>query len=275
MPDALTAERARPGRLTGKIAFISGIAGGQGRAAALLFTQEGATVWGCDVNVEGAAETVAMVRAAGGDIDSLHPLDLMTADGPTRWVAEGVERHRRIDVLYNNASLSVMRTLSDPDAWEAWRTTIAGELDLVFATILAAWPHLTTQEGGASIINTASTAARRGQPLPITSPGSSAAHSAAKAGVIGLTRQVAAEGAPFGIRANAILPGFIEAPVTAPVLARPGVRESIAKLMPLNRIGQPDDVAKVAAFLASDDSAWMNAEEVTVDGGAIGIARYG
>jgi len=266
----------RTGRLSGKTTFITGIAGGQGRAAALLFAREGATVWGCDLDAEGAEETVALAREQDGTtIASLHPLDLMIEDGPKRWIDEGVERFGRIDVLYNNASHAVMRRIEDPDAWSAWQTTIRGELDLVFATIVAAWPHLVAQDGGSSIITTASTAARRGSPLPISSPGSSAGHSAAKAGVLGLTRQVAAEGAPHQIRANAILPGFIEAPVTAPILARPGVRESITKSMPLRRIGQPEDIAKVALFFASDDAAWITAEDITVDGGSVSITERG
>lgn len=263
------------GRLEGKTTFITGIAGGQGRAAALLFAREGAVVWGCDLDARRAQETVELAAAEGHEISSMHPVDLMSETGPKAWIDTGVERFGRIDVLYNNASHAVMRTIDDPEAWSAWQTTIRGELDMVFATIVAAWPHLVAQGGGASIITTSSTAARRGSPLPITSPGSSAGHSAAKAGVLGLTRQVAAEGAPHQIRANAILPGFIEAPVTAPVLAHPGVREAITKSMPLRRIGQPEDIAKVALFLASDDALWITAEDITVDGGSVSITERG
>lgn len=263
------------GRLAGKTAFITGIGGGQGRAAALLFAREGAQVYGTDIDPEGASETVRLVRTEGGRIHSMHPLDLTEEDAPRRWIDDGVQRFGRIDVLYNNAGQVMFRRIDDAEAWQAWRVTIRGELDLVFATILAAWPHLVAQGGSASIITTSSTAARRGGPLPITSPGSSAAHSATKAGVIGLMKQVAAEGAPHGIRANSILPGFIDSPATERILAHPGAPERIAQSLPLRRIGRPEDIAKVALFFASDDSAWVTAEELTVDGGAVSITEIG
>ncbi|HEY4094790.1 MAG TPA: SDR family NAD(P)-dependent oxidoreductase [Baekduia sp.] len=261
------------GRLAGKVAFISGTAGGQGRAAALLFAREGAAVFGCDLNAEGDAETVALVTEQGGEMASLHPLDLTAEDGPQCWIAAGIERFGRIDILYNNASTTIMRRIEDDDAWSSWQYTIRGELDLVFATILAAWPHLMAQEDGASIVNTSSTAALRGLPLPITGGGSCAAHSAAKAGVLAVTRQAAAEGAPHRIRCNAILPGLIEAPVTASIFAPPGARERIAATVPLRRIGQPQDVAHAALFFASDESSWVTGQTLVVDGGTVAIVE--
>ncbi|MCW2986880.1 MAG: dehydrogenase [Conexibacter sp.] len=259
-------------RLAGKVAFISGTAGGQGRAAALLFAAEGAQVWGCDLDGERNAETVDMVGAAGGDMDALAPLDLTADDGPARWIADGIARYGRIDILYNNASTARMRRIDDPDIWATWRYTIAGELDLVFATIVAAWPQLVAQ-GGASIVNTSSTAALRGLPLPINGGGSSAAHSAAKAGVLAVTRQAAAEGAPHGIRCNAVLPGLIEAPVTANIFDQPGARERIAARVPLRRVGQPEDVARAALFFASQDSSWVTGQTLVVDGGTVSIVE--
>jgi len=159
------------------------------------------------------------------------------------------------------------------DAYEAFTFTIEGELTMVFATIYAAWPHLVAQEGPSSIVTTSSNAAIQGMPIPITTPGSSAGHSAAKAAVLGLTRQVAAEGAPHGIRANAILPGFIETGVTAPILEQPGVRSAISASIPLRRVGQPNDIALAAVYLASDESSWMTGETLTIDGGAHSVRR--
>lgn len=260
------------GRLDGRVAFITGTGGGQGRAAAELFAREGATVWGCDLRADGAQETVDRIVAAGGRAASLHPLDLTEEGGARRWIEEGVARFGRIDVLYNNASHAVMRRLGDADMWEAWQTTIRGELDLVFATIEAAWPHLVRQGRGSSIVNTSSTAALRGLPLPESGPGSSTGHSAAKAGLLGLTRQVAAEGASYGIRANAVLPGFIDAPVTSFILDQPGARERIGARLPLGRVGRPEDVAFAALYFACDESAWVTGETLTVDGGAVSVA---
>ncbi|MDO8212059.1 SDR family NAD(P)-dependent oxidoreductase [Conexibacter sp. CPCC 206217] len=261
------------GRLAGRVAFISGTAGGQGRAAALLFAREGAAVFGCDLDAEGSEETLRLVRAEGGTIASLHPLDLTEEDGPRRWIAAGVERFGRIDVLYNNASTAIMRRIEDDDAWSSWRYTIRGELDLVFATIVAAWPQLVAQDGTVSIVNTSSTAALRGLPLPIGGGGSCAAHSAAKAGVLALTRQAAAEGAAHGIRCNAVLPGLIEAPVTAPIFAAPGARERIAASVPLRRVGQPEDVAFAALYFACEESAWVTGQTLVVDGGTVSIVE--
>jgi NAD(P)-dependent dehydrogenase (short-subunit alcohol dehydrogenase family) len=260
------------GRLAGKVAFISGTGGGQGRAAALLFAAEGARVWGCDRDADRSGETVELVRAGGGDMDALHGVDLTDDGGAPAWIDEGITRHGRIDILYNNASTARMRRIDDPEIWPTWRYTIRGELDLVFATIVAAWPHLVAASG-ATIVNTASTAALRGLPLPINGGGSSAAHSAAKAGVIAVTRQAAAEGAPHGIRCNALLPGLIEAPVTASIFATPGARERIAARVPLRRVGQPQDVAKAALFFASDDSAWITGQTLVVDGGTTSIVE--
>jgi NAD(P)-dependent dehydrogenase (short-subunit alcohol dehydrogenase family) len=258
------------GRLAGRVAFISGTAGGQGRAAALLFAAEGATVYGCDVNDAGGEETVELVRAAGGEMASAHPLDLTEEDGPRRWVQEGIARFGRIDILYNNASTAIMRRLDAPDAWSSWRHTIRGELDLVFACTIAAWPHLVAQ-GAGTIVNISSTAALRGLPLPIDAAGSCAAHSAAKAGVLALTRQTAAEGAPHGIRCNAVLPGLIDAPVTSHIFSRPGAHERLGARVPLGRVGRPEDVARAALFFAADDSSWITGQTLVVDGGTTTI----
>ena len=134
----------------------------------------------------------------------------------------------------------------------------------MFAAITVAWPAL--RESSGSIINVSSAAALRGMPVERFEPGSSVSHSAAKAAILGLTRQVAAEGAPWGIRANAILPGFVDTGATAPVFEHTD-RETIARSIPLGRIGRPEDIATVALFLASDASAWITGESIVVDGG--------
>jgi NAD(P)-dependent dehydrogenase (short-subunit alcohol dehydrogenase family) len=146
--------------------------------------------------------------------------------------------------------------------WENWRFTQRNELDLIFTVTSAAWPHLVSRGGGV-IINTASVSAYRGATFI-----EQAAHGAAKGGVLAITRHLAASGARHGIRANSISPGLIITPQISEFLDQPGhpVHE-MASSHPLGRLGQPEDVARVALFLASDDAAYLNAVDIVVDGG--------
>ena len=247
------------GRLRGKVALITGTAGGQGRAAAVLFAREGAVVVGADLDAEGDAETARRVRAEGGTMSVPGRVDLGDADQVQAWAAWAVDEHGGVDVLYNNASAPVFASVADMTA-EQWAFKMRNELDLVFHACTAAWPHLVAR-GGGSVITTSSGSAHLGF------RGGSAAHAATKAGVLGFTRQLAVEGGPYGIRANALSPGVIETPGTAAQLAQPGAREAMASVSPLGRIGQPEDVAWAALFMASDESAFMTGAELVVDGG--------
>ena len=198
--------------LAGKIALITGIAGGQGRAAAQLFAAAGAHVVGCDINDNGTAETVSLVRAGGGSIEGHAPVDLTDQDAARTWIDRAVADQGGLDVLYNNASAQRFAPVAEMAA-DDWRFTIDAELNLIFYATQAAWPHL-VRRGGGAVVNTGSVAAYTGsRGLP------SSAHAAAKAGVIAFTRQLAVEGAPHGIRANSISPGLIRTPVTEAFLA--------------------------------------------------------
>ena len=119
------------GRLEGKVALITGTAGGQGAAAARLFAAEGASVVGCDLDADRALAVVAEVRAGGGVMDAMAPVDLADPDGAAAWVADAVALHGRIDVLYNNASKPWVGPFEDM-TWDDWRSTIHNELDLIF-----------------------------------------------------------------------------------------------------------------------------------------------
>ena len=248
------------GRLHGRVAVITGTAGGQGAAAARLFAREGAKVVGCDLKTDGAERVCAEVVAAGGEMVSLHPCDLTDAGAADRLVALAVERFGAIDILYNNASTAWFGFVGEIEP-AAWRDTIGNELDIVFAVSQAAWPHLVASGRGV-IINTASVAAHRGSDaFPAL------AHCAAKGGVLALTRQLAAEGGRHGVRANSISPGPIDSPVTADMFADPATREVIVGRMLIKRIGRPEDIASAALFLASDEASWITGIDLNVDGG--------
>jgi meso-butanediol dehydrogenase/(S,S)-butanediol dehydrogenase/diacetyl reductase len=250
------------GRLDGKIALITGIGGGIGRASALLFAAEGARVAGCDLDAEAAAETEALVRAAAGEMTATGGVDLGDAAAARDWVDGAVAAYDGVDVLFNNASAIRMAPIEDLKV-EDWDFTIRNELDLVFYTTKAAWPHL-VRSGGGSVISMGSIAAMRGVQFTAQN-----AHSAAKGGVMALALQLVVEGAAHGIRSNVISPGITRTPATAPLFEDPpeAFRKAVLDRIPRRRVGEPEDVARVALFLASDESDYVNGANIVVDGG--------
>ncbi|WP_432197506.1 SDR family NAD(P)-dependent oxidoreductase [Streptomyces sp. bgisy027] len=245
--------------LRDKVVLITGTGGGMGREAALRFAAAGAIVVGCDVDEEANKQTLSEVEAAGGVMDGQAPVDLGDSAQATAWVERAAREHGRIDVVYNNAStarFAPVASMSDED----WRFTLRNELDLVFYVTRAAWPHLA--ERGGVIINIASVAAHRGnRQVPIL------AHSATKGGVVAMTRQLAAEGAPHGIRAVSISPGTIETPGTAATLADPAVQAGLLSQTLTARLGVPTDVVSLALHLAGDEAGFLTGIDFLVDGG--------
>jgi len=259
------------GRLDGKIALISGTGGGQGRAAAILFAREGARVFGCDLKVEGARETVDIVNRAGGQMRSIQPLDVSEPDQARKWVALTIEAWGAIDILYNNAGALKARGPLAQSTIEEWNLTIRHELTSVYVATMAAWPFL-VKRGGGVIINTASVSGHR-EILPMRS----AAHGATKAGVLALTRMMAAEGSAHNIRSVSISPGMIRSPAIQRFFSGDDERETaigqaIMRKIPLGRPGTCEEIANVALFLACDDSSYINGTDICVDGGLIGLA---
>lgn len=249
------------GKLDGKVTLITGTAMGMGRAAALLFAAEGATVVGCDLNEEMSAETVDMVRVAGGTMVATAPVDLSDFEQTKAWIDGAMAQFGRIDVLYNNASSPRVGPFVDLTL-DDWHYTIQNELDLVFYACKAVWPHMIAGGGGA-IINTSSVSAIRGAAFF-----QQAAHGAAKGGVLAFTNHLAAAGGPHRIRANAILPGLIRTPSTEFLFETPDSPGSkLEAAHPLGRVGTAEDVAKLALFLASDDAYYINAAAIPIDGG--------
>lgn len=177
------------GRLEGKVVLLTGIGSGMGRVTAQLLAREGATVVGCDLNPKGAAETVRLVEAEGGIIDSSAPVDLSKRSDVATWIEGAVGKHGRIDVLYNNASMPKFAPFAEQSD-EDYLFTIDNELHLVWRACQLAWPYL-AKVGGA-IVNIGSGAGLEGvRTLP------QAAHAAAKGAVMALTRQLAAEALPW------------------------------------------------------------------------------
>jgi NAD(P)-dependent dehydrogenase (short-subunit alcohol dehydrogenase family) len=234
------------GRLSGKVAIITGAASGIGLAAAELFRSEGATVVGSDI---AAAEGIIQADA-GSDADV------------KRLVDDTAARHGGLDIVFANAGISGGLTSIFDQTAEDWAEILRVDLIGPFLAIKHAAPHLTGR-GGGSIMCTASVAGLR-------SGAGGAAYSAAKAGVISLVQTAANQLAGTNIRVNAICPGLIETGMTELIYeaARAkGTAHRIGELNPLQRGGEPIDIAKAALFLASDESSYVNGQALAVDGG--------
>ncbi|HTY71611.1 MAG TPA: SDR family NAD(P)-dependent oxidoreductase [Actinomycetes bacterium] len=250
------------GRLEGRAVLVTGTGGGIGRATAMVCAREGAHVVGCDLNPGPSQETVDLVRAAGGRMDAVAPVDLATEDGARGWVDEGVRLAGGLDVLVNNAS-AIRFGAIDELSYADWAFTIRNELDIVFLVTRAAWPYLRSR-GGGSVVNVGSISGSRGAFFMPQN-----AHGAAKGGVLALTYQLAVEGGPHGIRVNAVSPAMTETPHTSPMLHDPeGPAAAIRARVPLGRWGQPEDVANAILFLASDEARHVTGANIPVDGGA-------
>jgi NAD(P)-dependent dehydrogenase (short-subunit alcohol dehydrogenase family) len=251
------------GRLSNKVALVTGIGAGIGRECALMFAREGAAVWGCDINAKRAAETVAEARSAGLTIDADGSVDLTKPEQVQRCVDQVIARHGRIDILVNAGAINPQfAPVPDMSYEKIWVPTMIGEVDIVFLMCKAVWPHMAAG-GGGSIVNFASVAALRG-----TAFAGMLAHSAGKGAVLAMTKQLAVEGGKLGIRANSIAPGLVATLATASQGLTEGAgRERVEAGIPLGRIGKPADIAYCALYLASDESSWVTGANISVDGG--------
>lgn len=245
-------------RLAGKIAIITGAASGQGRVASSVFASEGATLVLADIDRDGLEETAKEVRAVGGD-PMLFGGDLTKEPANAELVRQTVERHGQVDVLYNAAGFVRFASLHEMTL-EDWQFVVDNELTLVFLTCKHVLIAMLQKGNPGAIVNISS-----GSGYSSGTP-RHAAHAATKAAIAGLTKQIAVEYGPHGIRCNAIAPGFL---VYAEGQRRVKGQTRImpADGIPLGRHVTPEDTARWAAFLASDESWMMTGQVVSVDGG--------
>jgi NAD(P)-dependent dehydrogenase (short-subunit alcohol dehydrogenase family) len=244
-------------RLEGRVALVTGAGSGIGRAISRVFADEGAHVYVTDVN-ESAAEAVAAEIAASGGAASAITSDVSRGQDVAAMFRAVEAAHGRLDVLVNNAGLNVrgdFRHLSDAD----WVTIREVNLDGVVRVARDGFALLKAS-GRASLINVASIMAHRGL-RQLT------AYSATKGAVTALTRGLAVEYAPFGIRVNALCPGFVETALTRRVLKVPAIEKALIDSTALRRLGRPEEIARAALFLASDDASYVTGAELAVDGG--------
>ena len=256
-------------RLDGKVAIITGAASGLGRASAIRFAEEGAAVVCADRNLAGTHETAAAIEAAGGRALAFQ-MDVTREEDHAAMAEATLDAFGRIDTIYANAGIGEAGTVGGTSK-EAWDRMIAINLTGVWLSNRAVIPAMERQ-GGGSIINQASIGGLIGV-LGI------AAYAAAKAGVVGLTRQGAIEYASRGIRFNAVAPGTVPTPLVTQVYEERGgmsagagnsideALEANAQRYPMQTLGTPLDVANMALFLASDESRWITGQVFAVDGG--------
>lgn len=244
----------------GKVALVTGASGGIGRAAALGFAASGASVVVSDVNDAGGAETVEMIEAAGGNAVFQHCNVAEGAEVKTL-VARALSEYGRLDFAHNNAGINSMGANEYDD--DVWARAIGVNLTGVMLCMREEAEVMLAQGKGA-IVNTASINGLVGN-------GAQPGYVASKHGVVGLTRHGALRWAKQGIRVNAVCPGVIETPMTAPLAANPDMRKVLDGMTPMGRMGQAEEIASAVLWLCSDEASFVTGHPLVIDGGATAV----
>lgn len=242
--------------MQGKVAFVTGGGTGIGAATAIRLAQEGATVVVCGRRQAPLDEVVAQIKAAGGKAEAVQA-DVSDEAGFTAAIEAAAQRHGRLDVLVNNAMAYSWGTIEDTSTAD-WHSNFSTSVDGTFWGTRAAMKLMKAR--GGSIINLSSICGLLGT-------SHMAGYSAAKAAIINFSRAAAAEGALSGIRVNVVIPAVVETPGTAGMLADEASRQNTEKLIPMGRVGQPEELANAILFLASDEASYITGAALPVDGG--------
>ncbi len=250
-------------RLAGKVALVTGAGTGIGRASAEAFAREGASVVLAGRRAEPLEEAAAAIEGAGGRARAVTG-DVAVAADAERMVQSTVEAFGTIDVLMNNAGQELVASVIDTSE-SMWDRVLGTNLKAVFLMSREALPHMLEHERG-SIINVASQ-------LAFVGARNFAAYTASKGGVLNLTRSMALDYADRGVRVNALCPGAIDTPLLRRQFedreGPQGTLEDLANLHPIGRLGEPEEIAPGAVFLASDESSFMTGASLVMDGGYI------
>lgn len=243
-------------RMQGKVAFVTGGGSGIGAATAQRLAQEGATVVVCGRRREPLDAVVAGIVAAGGKAEAV-VADVSDEAGFTAALEAAAQRHGGLDVLVNNAMAYTWGSIEEMSTAD-WHANFTTSVDGTFWGTRTAM-RLMKGKGGA-IVNVSSICGQLGTPWM-------AGYSAAKAAIDNFSRAAAAEGAPHGIRVNVVIPAVVETPATAGMLADEASRRNTEKLIPMGRVGQPEELANAILFLASDEASYITGASLPVDGG--------
>jgi NAD(P)-dependent dehydrogenase (short-subunit alcohol dehydrogenase family) len=248
-------------RLADKVCIITGAGGGMGRVAARMFAAEGAKVVVAEFSEPAGNETVRLVTEAGG-VASFVQADVSREPSAKAMVEHAMDTYGRLDVLYNNAGVmpEADHSVIDTDA-DTWDLVMAVNVRGVFLACKHAIPRM-VEGGSGSIINIASFVALLGCSVPQD------AYTASKGAILSLTRSLAVQFAPKGVRSNAICPGPVETPLLMDWLVKDEEAKRIRLARnPTGRFGKPEEIVHLAVYLASDESRWTNGASLVVDGG--------